>query len=326
VADYVLDPRTSLRPRVANENILITNKNIMKTTTSIKALFGAAAMAVVAAQSATAQFANGDLIMSFQATGGTGANQTLVANLGAGYSFRDLNSNLPNVINIGSLLSNTYGANWFNRADVFYSIIGNYDAGASPANPGGLGAPVVNGDARNTIYTGRSKTDNDPTTYNAYSFGASTLGGVGTQVQTYNATVATALASTPAATIPTSVNSTIEDFTTPAGNLLVNFTAYPANFNQSFSDDVLFTINGIEYQGGMTLQRQNRTDSTSGALSNNIVIPGISAGTGSNEGMFAIRDSGQVDYIAAIPEPQTYALLAMAAAGLGAHVIRRRRR
>ena len=249
--------------------------------------------------SARAQFANGDLIMSFQATGGIGSDQTVVANLGAGYSFRDLNSNSPNVINIGSLLSSTYGDDWFDREDLYYCIIGNYAAGASPANPGGLGAPVVNGDARNAIYVGRSKTDNDPTTYNAYSFAASALGGVGTQVQTYNATVATALVSTPAATIPTSANSTIEDFTTPAGNLLINFTAYTADFNQAFSDDVLFTINGIEYQGGMTLQRQNRTDSTSGALSNNIVIPGISAGTGSNEGMFAIRADGQVDYYTA---------------------------
>jgi hypothetical protein len=301
-------------------------KSTMKTTKYIKTLFGAAALAIVATQSASAQFANGDLIMSFQATGGTGADQTVVANLGAGYSFRNLNSNSLNVINIGSLLSDTYGVNWFNRSDVYYSIIGNYAAGASPANPGGLGAPVVNGDARNTIYVGRSKTDNDPTTYNAYSFAASALGGVGTTVQTYNATVATALASTPAARIPTSTVNTIEDFTTPAGNLLINFTAYSADFNQSFSNGTLFSINGVDYQGGMTLQRQNRTDSTSGALSNNIVIPGISAGTGSNEGMFAIRDNGQVDYIAAIPEPQTYALLALAAASLGAHVIRRRRK
>jgi hypothetical protein len=42
--------------------------------------------------------------------------------------------------------------------------------------------------------------------------------------------------------------------------------------------------------------------------------PGVAAGTGSNEGFFAINSTGQVDYItsAAVPEPSTYAQAAVA--------------
>lgn len=283
----------------------------------------AGALAIAAAHSASAQFANGDLIMSFQATSGTGATQTIVANLGAGYSFRDLNSNALNVANIGSLLSTTYGADWFDRTDLFFSINGNYAAGYSPVN---AGAPVVNGDARNTIYVGRSKTDNDPTTYNAYSYAASAMGTVGTQMQGYNSTVATALASSTSAAIATSTINTIEDYTTPSGALLVNFSTFSADFNQAFSSSTPFSYNGVNYEGALNLQRINRVDGTTGTLAGNVVFPGISAGTGANLGVFAIRNDGQVDYIAAVPEPSTYALLSLAAAGFGAHVIRRRRK
>jgi len=287
-----------------------------------KILILLAFVSLVQTHAARAQFLWGDLVMSFQATGGQGASQTVAANLGAAVSYRDATGNSPNVINIGSLLSSTYGSSWFDRTDLYFTINGLRAAGGSPANQGG---PVVNGDARNATYIGRSKTKGDPGIYTAYSYTPNEIGAAGTPMTTYNATVSNALTSTLAATIATSEANTIEDYTTPQGSLLSNWNVFPEDANQAFSAGTLFSHNGFDYQGAMTLQRINRYDGTTGVLAGNVVEPGIAAGTGSNEGYFAIRDSGIVDYYA-VPEPSTYAFLTLAAAGLAAHTIRRRRR
>jgi len=287
-----------------------------------KILILLAFVSLVQTNAARAQFLWGDLVMSFQATGGQGASQTVAANLGAAFSYRDATGNSPNVSNIGSLLSSTYGTSWFDRTDLYFTINGIRAAGGSPANGGG---PVVNGDARNATYIGRSKTEGDPGIYTAYSYTPNAIGTAGTPMTTYNATVSNALTSTLAATIATSEANTIEDYTTPQGSLLSNWNVFPEDANQAFSAGTLFSHNGFDYQGAMTLQRINRYDGTTGALAGNVVEPGIAAGTGSNEGYFAIRDSGIVDYYA-VPEPSTYAFLTLAAAGLAAHTIRRRRR
>jgi hypothetical protein len=299
-----------------------TKNNTMIKTKTLAALAGSLLAFGALADQASAAFANGDLILSFQATGGQGATTTYVANLGAGYSYRDATANSLGIINLGADLSSIYGASWMDRADLFISINGNFQAGYNPTNQGG---PVTNGDARNTIYVGRSKTNNDPTTYSQYSYGASAMGTVGTQMQTYNNTVASALASANSAQIATSAANTIEEFTTPAGSLLVNFSTFSADFAQGFASGSLFNYSGNSYEGALSLQRINRVDGTTGVLTGNVVVPGITAGSGSNEGMFAIRSNGQVDYIAAVPEPSTIALCAL---GLGAAVfhIRRRRK
>jgi hypothetical protein len=120
----------------------------MKKTTKLLALLAAGVISLGTAHKASAAFANGDLIISFQATGGQGVSTTYVANLGAAHTYRDASSNISNIINFGTDLASIYGANWYERTDLYFNIIGNKAAGFSPANQG---APVTNGDARNTI-------------------------------------------------------------------------------------------------------------------------------------------------------------------------------
>lgn len=289
----------------------------------------AGAMAVVAAQSASAAFSNGDLVLSFQATGGQGASDTIAANLGAGYVWRNNTANVANVINLGSLLTSTYGASWFDRTDLYICLNGVYAVGGSPVNQGG---PVVNGDARNSTYVGSTKTDANAATYNQWAVTQSALLSAGNQMNTYNATVVTALASTNAAVIPTSTVNTIEDYTTPnsGGARLVNYTLFNNDFLQSFTTNALFNKDGTDYEGALSLQRINAYNGTTGVLTGNVVFQtngvNVPVGSGYNLGYFGIQNNGQVDFYSAVPEPSTYALLALGAAGLGAHLIRRRRK
>ncbi|MFZ4483504.1 MAG: PEP-CTERM sorting domain-containing protein [Chthoniobacterales bacterium] len=299
----------------------------MKTFTSIKALLGAGVLAAVAAQPASAAFNNGDLILSFYKTSGFGSTNTVVANLGAGYTFRDATSNQSNVINLGSLLSSTFGSDWYDQGALQFSIIGVRQPGFNPAPPpaGNQGSPVVNGDARNAVYAGSSKTDNNPLTYSQYTGTASALNTTGTQISTYNGTVATALASVNQATIATSTANTIEDFTTSVSPFVTFSQFSPTVFSQSFASGSLFTYNSVAYEGALTLQRLNRTDATTGNLTGNVVVPGVTAGSGSNEGFFAIRNDGQVDYVAPVPEPGTWAAMALFAGGAAFAGWRKRR-
>ena len=276
-------------------------------STKLLALVAAGAFSLGTAQQSSAAFTKGDLLLSFQATGGEGVTSTMVANLGTGYSYRDATSNISNIINIGANRSSVFGNDWYDRTDLYFNIIGNQAAGYGPTNKG----PVVNGDARNTIYVSRARTDSDATSYTPWSGAASALNAVGTQAQSYNSAVSPFLSSANSATIATSTVNTIEDFTTPAGSLLVNFSNFSADFNQAFGAGSLFNISGTSYEGSLTLQRINRDDGTTGTLVGNYVEPGIAAGTGSNEGFFAINSTGQVDYFTAVPEPSTYALIAL---------------
>lgn len=97
-------------------------------------------------------FTNGDLILGFQATGGTGATKNVFVNLGSGVSHRDNpgNAGSPTVLgNISTTLSSVYGANWYSRTDLWFGVIGNLNQ--QPTSGIGSRTPV-DGDPSRTFY------------------------------------------------------------------------------------------------------------------------------------------------------------------------------
>jgi uncharacterized cupredoxin-like copper-binding protein len=118
-----------------------------KLTTSIAA---AAALlgGILPSQAATFQFNDGDLILGFSATSGTGASRNVFFNLGSAVAHRN-NPNLGNLGNIGATLSFVYGSNWYSREDLYFGVIGNLNN--SPPD-GIFGVAPVAGDPSRTFY------------------------------------------------------------------------------------------------------------------------------------------------------------------------------
>jgi len=90
----------------------------MKSKLTLAAAIGAAALALpVSHAGATVTAATDDLLLAFQATGGTGSTINLEVDLG------NFASPLTS-INLNADLTADYGANWATRTDLFWAVIG----------------------------------------------------------------------------------------------------------------------------------------------------------------------------------------------------------
>jgi hypothetical protein len=112
-------------------------------------------LAASSAFGANFAFTNGDLILGFQATAGTGSTQNVFFNLGSGVSARDGVGMGTVKGNIGTTLSSVFGSNWYTRSDVWFGVLGNLNG-----NPNsGIGnRPAVDGDPSRTFYLSRAAT------------------------------------------------------------------------------------------------------------------------------------------------------------------------
>lgn len=114
---------------------------------SIQSLRAAGFALVVSAipqglQAAPFVFNEEDLLLGVQAVGGTGASQNLFFKLGNTVTIK----NTPNQGVVGTIatdLSATFGANWFERTDLYFGVFGNrsnlsptLDPGTAPQEPG----------------------------------------------------------------------------------------------------------------------------------------------------------------------------------------------
>jgi hypothetical protein len=143
------------------------------------ALFIAAAATLSISQAELFTYTDGNLILGFQATAGTGSTRNVFFDLGPATGFRD-SGNQGVLGNIGTTLAAVYGSNWYAREDLYFGVIANLNqqpnSGFGARNP-------VNGDPSRTFYiSAAAASPGAGLLFPAETFPASSLGTSGTSL------------------------------------------------------------------------------------------------------------------------------------------------
>lgn len=247
-------------------------------------------------------FTDGDLILGFQATSGTGSDKNVFFNLGSGTGFRD-NGNQGLLGNISGALSATYGGDWYDRTDLYFGIVGNLNQNP----PSGIGSrPPEDGDPSRTFYlSAATAVPGAALLIAGGTYSSSALGTAGNSVSSMEGIF-------PNLTELASGTAVLDQTLNPVewANSWTNYNPPGAAFNtftggiqQNFGKDVDMTF--------VDLQRVLATNT--GAEPTGIV------GGGTYVTTFGIGSDGS---ISAIPEPSSSLLLLAAGAAM---TFRRRR-
>ena len=275
--------------------MLIKTKNLLTTLV-------VAGITAFASQASATTYVAGDLLLGFRASGGTGASSNLIVNLGqADTVYRDATSNILSVVDIGTLLTSTYGAGWDTRADLFWGVVGVRSSAPSGA--------AVDGDPVRTIYATAAQT--------------------GTPVpgESGNSTPWNVSGGTTRATIASNIVGFAGNFDA-ASAAVTNTAVMPNNVGSTWSTQNNGT-NSFGFAGvvednfgggaaGAALDLYRILNTNTGASPTNPTV-----GLGVWEGTFTISDTGVVGFsVTSVPEPSRALLAGLGLAGIA---FRRRR-
>lgn len=274
-----------------------------------------------------------DMLLFFQnPSGTTGTDQVVYYSLGSTYDvFRDAATpgdvsfgTTISLGNIHSILTTTYGADWTGAASSIYAGA-NGQNGATSA----LATSVTNGDYARTVYVTKKRT------------AAGTVGSANSSSPLYdpaNTGVATAISGANNISGMTQPGAVGTSGTTLDQNNVLNTAAYGVisggivgTLGSTFS---LGSVNNIVL--ALDLYRVAKTTGTNSAAATNWHVansitatysdnsyPGSNGARADYLGSITIGSNGDVNFVA-VPEPSTYALLALAGAVVFIAVRRRK--
>lgn len=265
-----------------------------------------------APRATAAVYSAGDLLMGFVAGSGTGANETLVVNLGPASSFRDAfdgGTIRLNFTNIGTQLNAQFspsGTPWYERTDLYISLF------ASTASDT-IGDTLVSGDPFRTIYVSRSRTSEGalPSPFTIASNTAITTSSA--QIVSTSGVYAGSAADTSGVAIIADAANTLDKYTKPfASN---SFTNLNGGIEQAFSIGTRGNFGPISNaEAALDLQRLQAVNNIPGQYGESGTIR-----RGDFTGIFTIDSAGSVSFV---PEPGSASILALT----GMLLLSRRRR
>jgi hypothetical protein len=272
-------------------------------------------------------YSTNDLLMFFQNPSGTaGTDQVVTFSLGSTYNvFRNAatpsSANFGSTIslgNINTILSSTFGADWTGTSSsIFAGAAGQNGATSS------LSSATSNQDYARTVYVTKPRTGQG--TLGLANSSSVTLPGGTSAQQALASNISGSNNSAPVAQPGSeALNDTIIDDNNPF------FNGNPSTAYGQLNGGVMGALSSTTYSFGsisnvvlgLDLYRATPVLNASG-WQNIESIPGVTAGSGYYLGTITLSSNGDLNF-AAVPEPSTYALIALT--GLLYFFVNRRRK